>query len=171
MDAKAVYFRGQATSLAVIFTKSGRSKGVTALCLASLAIFWLEHWPLWIPMMMILSQIFSQTIVELIKARYLRTRPDYWLVGLEAGHSYPSGHATTAVIFFAGWALVAIFSPLPIVIKYAIVCALMLWAIGVSWSRLALGAHYLSDVLGGTLFGTAWLCALAATLHTTIHTP
>lgn len=118
---------------------------------------------------MILSQILSQTLVELIKARYLRTRPDYWLVGLEAGHSYPSGHATTAVVFFTGWALLALFSPLPPVVRYLVAAVLVLWAFGVSWSRLALGAHYLSDVLGGTLLGTAWICAWAAALHAKVH--
>jgi undecaprenyl-diphosphatase len=120
---------------------------------------------------MILSQILSQIIVELIKARYARARPDYWLVGLEAGHSYPSGHATTAVVFFAGWALVAIFSPLPDTVKALLAIALALWAVGVSWSRLALGAHYVSDVAGGTLFGAGWLCAVSALFHATVHVP
>lgn len=164
MDARAVFFRGQATSLALAFTRSGRARGVTVLCALALAIFWILRWPLWIPLGMILSQIFSQTLVELLKARYRRTRPDYWLVGLEAGHSYPSGHATTAVVFFAGWAFVAIFSPLSPAVKYALAALLIAWAVGVSWSRLALGAHYLSDVAGGTLFGIAWLCAVAASL-------
>jgi membrane-associated phospholipid phosphatase len=162
LDAKSVYFRGQATQLALVFTKSGRSKGVTAACAIALVLFFLARWPLWIPLTMILSQILSQTIVELVKARFRRTRPDYWLVGLEAGHSYPSGHATTAVVFFIGWALVAIFSSMPLAVKAPLTLLLVLWAIGVSWSRLALGAHYLSDVAGGTIFGAGWLCALAA---------
>jgi membrane-associated phospholipid phosphatase len=34
--------------------------------------------------------------------------------------------------------------------------------IGVGWSRVALAAHYASDVLGGALFGSAWMCALVA---------
>jgi len=49
-------------------------------------------------------------------------------------------------------------------LKVAIVTVLVLWALGIMWSRLALGAHYLSDVFGGALFGTAWLCALFAAL-------
>jgi undecaprenyl-diphosphatase len=170
-DARSVRLRGQATALALIFTKSGRSKGVTTACIVSVIIFFVARWPLWIPLAMILSQILSQIIVELIKARYARARPDYWLVGLEAGHSYPSGHATTAVVFFAGWALVAIFSPLPDTVKALLAIALALWAVGVSWSRLALGAHYVSDVAGGTLFGAGWLCAVSALFHATVHVP
>jgi membrane-associated phospholipid phosphatase len=120
---------------------------------------------------MVVSQILSQTIVELVKARFARARPDYWLVGLEAGHSYPSGHATTAVVFFIGWALVATSSTLPLVEKVPLTVVLAIWAFGVSWSRLALGAHYLSDVAGGTIFGVGWLSALAAILHTVARVP
>jgi membrane-associated phospholipid phosphatase len=169
LDAKAVRIRGQATRVAIILTKSGRSKGVTAACIIALAMFFVAHWPLWVPLLMIASQIVSQIVVELCKARYARIRPDYWLVGLEAGHSYPSGHATTAVVFFIGWAVVATLSTLPYGIKELLAALLVLWAIGVSWSRLALGAHYVSDVLGGTLFGAGWLFALAAAVRNVVH--
>lgn len=171
LDATAAHVRGQHTALAVVFTESGRSKGLTIACLIALALFAVERWPIWIPFLMILSQLVSQMVVELIKLRYQRNRPDYWLVGLDAGHSYPSGHATTSVVFFAAWALLAAFTPLPHTVQYAVVALLALWALGVCWSRLALGAHYLTDVAGGVLFGGAWLCALIAVTHGLVHVP
>ncbi len=171
LDERAVRLRGQATAIAVVFTKSGRSKGLTAACVIAVGVFLIARWPLWVPLVMILSQILSQTAVELCKGRFARTRPDYWLVGLEAGHSYPSGHATTGVVFFLGWALVAALSPLPYGLKYGVVTLLTLWAAGVSWSRLALGAHYASDVLGGTIFGAGWLCVLLGILPALVRLP
>jgi membrane-associated phospholipid phosphatase len=166
LDAAAVYFRGQATRLAVVFTKSGRSHGMTIACILAIAVCAALHVAIWVPLLIVCSQIVSQTLVELLKSFYKRTRPDYWLVGLEAGHSYPSGHAATATIFFIGWAIVAFLEPLSVPIKSAVVLILVWWALGIAWSRLALGAHYLSDVAGGVLFGAAWLCGLLAFVST-----
>lgn len=165
LDAMGVFFRGQATRVARIFTISGRSRGLTAACALAVAAFLLARQPVWIPVAMILSQTLSQGAIESLKPAFGRTRPDYWLVGLDAGHSYPSGHSATGVIFFIGWAVVAWLapwhSPVPRDVTAAALCA---WGLGVMWSRLALGAHYLTDVIGGIVFGSAWVCGCAALL-------
>lgn len=166
LDRRAAALRGTAVGLALLLTKSGRGPFLTAASIAAIALFAAARWTLWVPFAMTLSQILSQTVVELVKARFGRVRPDYWIVGLDAGHSYPSGHSVTAIVFYFGWALVAASSPLPGGIHVVIAALLALWGLGVAWSRLALGAHYLSDVAGGLLFGLAWLCAAyALTMH------
>ncbi len=165
-DARLARARGQATRLALAFTLSGRSRALLIGYAAAIAVYAAARLPLWIPLILALAQIASQTAVELLKKQYRRARPDYWLVGLDAGHSYPSGHATTAVVSFGGWALVAAHS-LHGPVGFMCAVILSLWAIGIVWSRLALGAHYLSDVVGGLLFGAGWLCALVAVAGTT----
>lgn len=160
LDAEAIYFRGQLTPLALLFTLSGRSPALTAACILAIVIFALLRLPLGIPLLMAASQLVSQMIVEYAKTLFRRMRPDYWLVGREAGHSYPSGHATTAVVFFIGWAVVIAMGALPGGVKTALIAILTVWSLGIVWSRLALGAHYVTDVTGGALFGGAWLCAL-----------
>jgi len=164
LDAIGLQMRGGAVLLARAFTISGRSVGVTCACVVAVLVFLLLRLPLWIPAGIILSQIVSQAVVETAKVLYGRKRPDYWLLGLDAGHSYPSGHAATAVIFFLGWAVAAIFSGMAAAPRDAIAALLVLWALGIAWSRLALGAHYLSDVVGGLLFGCGWLCGVLALL-------
>ncbi len=160
IDAQAVYFRGQLTPIAVIFTKSGRGPAMTAFCIISIAVFAALRLPLIVPLVMTLSQLVSQMLVEFAKTRFTRMRPDYWLVGREAGHSYPSGHSVTAIVFFAGWAVIAVHEvPFPWAAGLA-AALLALWGLGIMWSRLALGAHYSSDLAGGALFGGAWLCAV-----------
>jgi undecaprenyl-diphosphatase len=160
LDAEAVYFRGQLTGLALLLTISGRAPAMTASCIVAIAAFSVLRLPIGVAVIVALSQLLSQIVVELMKALFKRMRPDYWLVGREAGHSYPSGHSTTAVVFFIGWTVVIAFGTLPANVKTAGIALLALWALGVMWSRLALGAHYLSDVFGGALFGAAWLCAV-----------
>jgi undecaprenyl-diphosphatase len=159
-DASAVYFRGQFTRLALLFTISGRAPAMTTLCVIAVAVYAALRLPLVVPLIMTFSQLLSQMIVEYAKAQFKRIRPDYWLVGLEAGHSYPSGHSTTAVVFFAGWAVIVAQHALSPGARWVVVAVLVCWAAGIMWSRLALGAHYLSDVFGGALFGAAWVCAV-----------
>lgn len=166
LDRRASAWRGTAVGLALLLTKSGRGPFLTVASIAAIALFAAARWTLWVPLAMALSQMLSQTIVELVKARFGRVRPDYWIVGLDAGHSYPSGHSTTAIVFYFGWALVAASNPFFGALHFAIAALLALWGLGIAWSRLALGAHYVTDVAGGLLFGLAWLCAAyALTLH------
>lgn len=159
VDSAAV-FHSHATPLARILADSGRWPFITAASVIITTAFAVMHRGIWIPGILIVSQLVTQALAELFKAHYRRVRPDYWIVGLDAGKSYPSGHAVTAVVFFCGWACVAAFSSLPALPKDALVVLLVAWAAGIGWSRLALGVHYLTDVAGGTLLGCAWLCAV-----------
>jgi membrane-associated phospholipid phosphatase len=80
------------------------------------------------------------------------------------GLSFPSGHAQAAIVGYA--VLLLVFLPLldGVWRKAAItVAAVMVLAIG--FSRIALGVHYLSDVLGGFLLGAAWVAAMAAAFN------
>jgi membrane-associated phospholipid phosphatase len=48
--------------------------------------------------------------------------------------------------------------PLPLDLRLAGALPLACIVLGIGWSRIALGAHHLTDVLGGYSFGAAWLC-------------
>ena len=77
------------------------------------------------------------------------------------GKSFPSGHAMSSTFVYG--ALVLVFLPVigrryrPVVIGGA---AILVLAIG--FSRLALGVHYITDVVGGFVLGVAWLAASTA---------
>lgn len=159
-DVRGGRFRGIGVRAAVIFTESGRWRALTALAIAGVLLFAIARWPLWVPVAIIVSQVVSQAVIEALKRLFRRLRPNDWLVRVERGYSYPSGHAATAVTFFCAWGVVLWESPLPLVARGVLASVLVLWAIGVAWSRLALAAHYVTDVIGGWLFGTAWLCAM-----------
>ncbi len=161
-DIRGAGFRGVGTKLALIFTESGRWRWLTILGVLAFVIFAIARWPLWIPIAVSTSQIVSQAVVEGVKRAFRRARPRDWLVRAEFGFSYPSGHSATAVTFYGAWAVVAAHLPLLLPLRVVLVVLFAVWAVGVMWSRLSLSAHYVTDVLGGCLFGCGWLCAMLA---------
>src|SRR5262245_2586754 len=78
---------------------------------------------------------------------------------MENSLSFPSGHAMASLI---GYGLMAYLLWLALPrgrMRIATAASLFALIIGIGFSRLYLGAHYLSDVLGGYAAGTAWLMA------------
>ena len=81
------------------------------------------------------------------------------------GKSFPSGHAMSSTVAYG--ALLLVFLPAigrryrPIVFAGTVA---LVAAIG--FSRLALGVHYITDVLGGYVLGLAWLAASVAAFST-----
>lgn len=165
IDAVAAAARGHGTRLAAFFTFSGRNRFLTASFIVAIVVFAVLRKPLWIPLVILISQLLTQGIAELFKLAFARARPERFLIRRDRGHSFPSGHATTAIVFFTGWAIVVLFTSMPPPLKEGIAAILTAWALAIDWSRLALGAHYLSDVIAGTILGAGWMCLAIALVH------
>jgi undecaprenyl-diphosphatase len=158
LDRMAGKTRGAAPRLAAVFTISGRNRALTVLSVAGFFLCGWGHVALWIPITLAASQVLSQTVVEAVKRLVRRARPDDWLLRHESGFSYPSGHASTAVTFYGSWLLVILLaSAVPEPAKLLAAAVLGIWMLGIAWSRIALAAHYLTDVVGGACFGCSWI--------------
>lgn len=95
--------------------------------------------------------------IVVLKPFYARPRPSVvaHLELVDSG-SFPSGHVIAATIFFGTIALiVARHTPRTPHRVLLASCALFVAAF-VALSRMYLGVHYPSDVLGGVLVGTTW---------------
>ena len=84
------------------------------------------------------------------------------VIQIASGSGFPSGHAFSATLLYG-----ALWIVLPSIVPNQTTCRLMraaaaLVAVGICWSRIRLGAHWPSDVLGGVLWGMAALSLLAA---------
>ncbi|GHJ43394.1 hypothetical protein Cs7R123_07360 [Catellatospora sp. TT07R-123] len=103
-----------------------------------------------------------QLLVALIKITISRPRPDPldWLV-TAGGYSFPSGHSGSSIACFGmlAW-LVAMATDNRRIQATAWLSAAAL-ACAVGLSRIYLGVHYLSDVIGGWTLGAAWLTTVA----------
>lgn len=95
---------------------------------------------------------------ELIKLVFQRSRPVFEqpLVTLTS-YSFPSGHAAAATVLYGLIACYAMTRTRSIVARAAALLSALALVAVVAFSRLYLGAHYLSDVLAGGAESCAWL--------------
>lgn len=103
------------------------------------------------------SVISGTVLVSVFKAAFGRIRPDLAYAELPAsGLSFPSGHASmSAIVFLTIAALLASSHTRVSERTYILVTAgLMTFLVGLS--RITLGVHYATDVIGGWAFGSAW---------------
>jgi membrane protein DedA with SNARE-associated domain/membrane-associated phospholipid phosphatase len=101
--------------------------------------------------------IFPVLLVELLKQFYALPRPP----GIEMlqGYAYPSGHATLATATYGFLAILLARDVRP-AYRLAIYSSASLLILLIAFSRLYLGAHWLTDVVGGMLLGLAWTALL-----------
>jgi undecaprenyl-diphosphatase len=107
---------------------------------------------------------------DLFQHLFMRPRRLDWVVRRETAFSYPSSHAAIAVGFYFLWAAMLYLSELPRGIRVAGASLLTLLAIGICWSRLALGAHYVTDLVGGALLAIAIVAAALAVVPVKVFT-
>ena len=99
----------------------------------------------------------GHALVQVLKRLSERARPDLFLPAVEAhGYSFPSGHTFAATVAFGMMATLVVGG---VGRRWRMVAwgmvAMIVVAVGMS--RIYLGAHYLTDVMGSVVLGTAWL--------------
>jgi membrane-associated phospholipid phosphatase len=102
-------------------------------------------------------------VVSALKSTFARARPPLagMLIAEPSGSSFPSGHATAALVFYGLLAVVAMGSSLSPRLRACAVSGALAIALLVGVSRVFLGVHFASDVLAGwvlasVLVGAGW---------------
>ena len=105
--------------------------------------------------------VFGRALVWVLKTTVQRARPNQTLYsGMVDQFSFPSGHAASSIVLYGFLAfLLARGRPRGQRVAIGAVAAAVI--VLTSFSRLYLGAHWMSDVLGSLALGTAWV-ALAS---------
>lgn len=98
-------------------------------------------------------------IENILKWSVRRPRPEFAAPFLNSfSYSFPSGHAMNSTIVYGmfTYILVTVW-PWGRTARVGVIISSVLLVLGIGFSRLYLGVHYLSDVLGGFAAGSLWL--------------
>ena len=113
--------------------------GVAALCVVALGV---------------LSRLLLSVLIG-----DARPSPEQRLVPV-TGFSFPSGHATSSALLAGALIWLIGRARLPPLVRWTTAAILVPWAVLVGVSRLYLGVHWISDVVGSWLLAGVWLCLL-----------
>jgi membrane-associated phospholipid phosphatase len=144
------------SKIMLLITRLGDIDTVTVMMIMlSSYLYKTRHWNSLISLAVAVGG--GQTFVAIVKNLIKRERPDFVnALRREKYFSFPSGHSFVAVCLYGfvtylglqlvtGWKkLFVVFSGLAVIL-------------GIGFSRIYLGAHWLSDVLASFAAGTAWL--------------
>jgi membrane-associated phospholipid phosphatase len=123
------------------------------------AWYWLGAFALAVPGGMLLN--------VLLKFAYHRARPSFSDPILTlSSYSFPSGHVTSATLFYGILAAFLVSRIRSWRWRAAILLSAILLVALVGLTRIYLGAHYFSDVLGGAAGSAAWLALCLTAMNT-----
>jgi len=113
--------------------------------------------------------LIDSCIIGLIKNIFKRKRPDINRLVKEHGFSYPSGHTMGATSFYGFVIFLIVTSPLMLSIKIVLISLLVLLILLIAFSRIYLGVHYFSDIIGGLLIGSSYILLFIFIVHNILN--
>lgn len=109
-----------------------------------------------LPLRMRLTLVFAGVMAVVLAALGL------FLYFHSEGHGWPSGHASSTVALYGALLLIALASGRPASppARASLIAAVIRLLALIGVSRVVLGVHYPTDVIGGLLLAGPWLAAL-----------
>ena len=94
---------------------------------------------------------------QMLKIILKRPRPTEFIIINEKGYSFPSGHSMISMAFY-GLLIYLIYKKIKNkYLKATLIIILLLLILAIGISRIYLGVHYVSDVIGGFLISISYL--------------
>jgi undecaprenyl-diphosphatase len=148
---------GRLTTLALFFTRSGLFPAYASLCALAFVLAAFRRELRLAAGVVVVELLVTWRLSDFWKDAFRRPRPLWWHRIHESSWSYASGHAALSLAFYGFVAYVVWYGRYPLAVKRIVAVACGAWTLAVAWSRLALGAHFPTDLIGGWLLGSATL--------------
>lgn len=147
------FINNRLTRNIIYLTNIGSSISVISICIISLIVFKDKIYGILISINLCILGL----IQIIFKSIFTRSRPlDINLI-VENGYSFPSGHSLTALSFY-GFIIYLIYkSKLNIREKKLLISMLSIIILVIGLSRIYLGVHYFTDVIGGFTLSYVYL--------------
>ncbi|TRZ89096.1 phosphatase PAP2 family protein [bacterium] len=145
------------STLMQIITDLGSAYWVTGVTvLTAIILLWKRCWYRLLALVLVIPG--GMALAILLKIAFHRSRPSFNdSISIFRGFSFPSGHTMAAMLLYGVLAVFAVIALKSWRWRVGTVIGAIVMVLLVGFSRMYLGAHYLSDVLGATVAGLAWL--------------
>lgn len=136
-----------------IITNFGGSTSLVLVTIISMIFVKGKKYKIMLPLNLYVSAFLNYSLKNIFE----RTRPDNMRLIEETGFSFPSGHSMVSMAFY-GYLIYLIYKYVKNkYIKWSLIVLLSCLIVGIGTSRIYLGVHYTSDVLGGFLISISYL--------------
>lgn len=136
-----------------VITFFGSTAFIITLCLLFLLVFWKQKRGFAISLCLIGSTLINNIIKLIVR----RERPLDLIMVEESTFSFPSGHTMASVSMYGLLIYLVWKSNLSKKLKILLSTLLALLILFIAASRIYLGAHFASDIVGAVLMSSIWL--------------
>lgn len=149
------------TTIFKLITNIGSAFVLITLTIASFFIIKNKKIGICITLNLIISTLLNIILKNIIQ----RPRPEGYRLIDESGYSFPSGHSMVSTAFYGLLLYLILRNVKNKKIRYISCTLICILILAIGFSRIYLGVHYASDVLGGFLISIAYLIVFTTILH------
>lgn len=138
----------------IMLTITNIARAYSLIVISILLLFFIKNKRTAIRISINLVAVFLSS--QLFKIIFRRPRPDGFALTTASGYGYPSGHAMVSLAFFGFLTYLLCKKVKSNLVKTILIAVSVIVILLIGFSRIYLGVHYFSDVIGGYLLGTAY---------------